>query len=318
MIVVFSVQREKCFFSNHVTFHLAHAHAKAVESHCAVLFLDEMDALGPCRDGSANSSSSDVSSKRLLSELLIQLNQLHNSTTTPTSAGKDEEDSIQPPPRVICIAATNRPNDCDPALLRRFAIRIHVGLPSRKHRVMFLQKYLQGIDHTLSAPQLSSLARATQGWSGCDLEQLTREACMTPIRECIRRAAQLKRRRSSTMVQPQQHGGTSSCQANDVADTSYAYETNNNDENDEDPARAQLLKEFQSLRPVQLSDFETAVAFLTSSTSTTATDFEEESGSSKKHKKKQQSTPKKKQRSAQYAHYDSSSSEEDDDDDEDV
>lgn len=72
-------------------------------------------------------------------------------------------------PRVIVVAATNRPEDCDPALLRRFAVRVLVGLPTRKDRKKIIKRLLLDVDHTLTSAQLDELAVATEGWSGSDL-----------------------------------------------------------------------------------------------------------------------------------------------------
>ena len=77
-------------------------------------------------------------------------------------------------PRLIVIAATNRPEDCDSALLRRFAVRVLVGLPSQRDRKRIIRRLLTNIDNTITANHLNDLAIATDGWSGSDLESLTR------------------------------------------------------------------------------------------------------------------------------------------------
>jgi len=149
--------------------------------------------------------------------------------------------------RVIVVAATNRPEDCDPALLRRFAVRVLVGLPSRRDRKRIVRRLLTNIDHSISSSQLDELAAATDGWSGSDLESLSREAVMAPIRECLREAAVLKLKSRKR----QQKGGAESCQEEE----SQASEDN------DDSARDALLNGFRDLRPVTLSDFERAVSF---------------------------------------------------------
>ncbi|CAM9242807.1 unnamed protein product, partial [Laminaria digitata] len=79
----------------------------AKQSKPSIIFLDELDALAPSRD-----AQDDVQSRRLLAELLLQTSQL------------------RPKDQVVVIAATNRMDDIDIALLRRFHSRIFVGPPS--------------------------------------------------------------------------------------------------------------------------------------------------------------------------------------------
>ena len=70
-----------------------------------------------------------------------------------------------------------------------------VGLPSRRDRKKMFAKHLDGINHTLSKRDLCALAISTYGWSGSDIESLTREAVMAPVRECLRLSALHRRRR---------------------------------------------------------------------------------------------------------------------------
>mmetsp|Transcript_27934 Transcript_27934/g.33062 ORF Transcript_27934/g.33062 Transcript_27934/m.33062 type:complete len:101 (+) Transcript_27934:198-500(+) len=59
--------------------------------------------------------------------------------------------------RIIAIA-TNRPEDCGPALLRRFAIRVLVGVPSRRDRRRISIRLLSDIDHSLTPHQLEDVS----------------------------------------------------------------------------------------------------------------------------------------------------------------
>jgi len=153
----------------------------------------------------------------------------------------------RPRPRVIVVAATNRPEDCDPALLRRFAIRVLVDLPSRRDRKRIVSRLISDVDHSISPSQLEEIAVETEGWSGSDLESLTREAVMAPIRECLRAAAILK----TKARRMQQRGGAESAQENEKSTSNDIDEA----------ARESLLSSFRNLRPVSLGDFERAVAF---------------------------------------------------------
>jgi SpoVK/Ycf46/Vps4 family AAA+-type ATPase len=254
-----------------------------MESRCTVLFFDEIDALGQSRGVSGMPSSEqsggggDVSSRRLLAELLIQLNRINSSNGSISDddhgGGEDdqypvgdEESSVDTVyqdhdydaasihqdegpqrnrARVIVVAATNRPEDCDPALVRRFAVRVCVGLPSNRDRKKILNRYLGDVAHNITRSQLDGVAAMTDGWSGSDLESLTREAAMAPIRECIRAAALLKRR----IRRGEQSGGHSSCEE-DQADADH-----------HEQARDTLLQHFKTLRQVNVQDFRDAIAF---------------------------------------------------------
>ncbi len=239
-----------------------------------MLFFDEIDALGQSRGGAQQQQgvSTDPCSRRVLAELLIQLNRIntnhgsYNSRMETSSEDEgmtaschiDEENfgstEEYPTPskenrvsvRVIIVAATNRPEDCDPALLRRFSVKVMVSLPSRRDRKKILLRFLADIDHTISTEQLDSLSLATEGWTGSDLESLTREAVMAPVRECIRCAALLKRRNARN----RQRGGSSTCQV-----------TKDDQEQTRDFSQEKILEQFTNLRSVSIQDFEDAIAF---------------------------------------------------------
>ena len=154
-------------------------------------------------------------------------------------------------PRIIVIAATNRPEDCDPALLRRFAIRVLIGLPTRRDRRRIISRLLDGIEHTISIDQLKDLSISMEGWSGSDLESVTREAVMAPVRECLRSAAILKMRARRRLNRMTNHNN-----ANDENDKNF-----HNLDRGNEIARNELLNRFNNLRPVSIHDFEEAVSF---------------------------------------------------------
>eukprot|EP00536_Pseudo-nitzschia_multiseries_P002180 jgi/Psemu1/182982/e_gw1.29.141.1 len=187
---------------------------------CTVLFFDEIDALGQSRgqgsggfgsnnnsgnqrgatmgSGTSGGTGGDNPSRRVLAELLIQLNKVNASygafdSREIANNGQDDANG-NAYPSTSMVAATNRPEDCDPALIRRFAIQVPVGLPTAKDRKKILKENMKDIEHTIDKRQFSQLALVTDGWSGSDLQSLAREAAMAPVRECIRRAALLKRR----------------------------------------------------------------------------------------------------------------------------
>lgn len=174
-------------------------------------------------------------------------NDIHSHYHTPRSK-----------PRVIVVAATNRPEDCDPALLRRFAVRVFVGLPTLRDRKRIIRRLLKGIDHSLTSSDLMQLANVTDGYSGSDLESLTKEAVMAPIRDCLRDAALLKaqaRRRKKRNTK-------SPSSISEVKNpTSQKPSITCDDEEEDNKARELLLAKFSSLRPVSLNDFERAISF---------------------------------------------------------
>ena len=109
----------------------------------SILFLDEFDALAMKRD-----SAEDVGARRVLSELLIQIN------------------SVCFDDGITVIAATNRLSDIDPAIVRRFQKVVEVGLPTREERQAILLRQLEPIDHQVSEEEILYLSEATEGWSG--------------------------------------------------------------------------------------------------------------------------------------------------------
>ncbi|WOO77565.1 Protein MSP1 [Vanrija pseudolonga] len=87
--------------------------------------------------------------------------------------------------RILVLGATNRPNDIDPAILRRMPKRFAIRLPNYEQRVKILTLMLS---HTKTAPgfTIEALARKTDGLSGSDLKETCRNAAMVPVREFMR------------------------------------------------------------------------------------------------------------------------------------
>jgi SpoVK/Ycf46/Vps4 family AAA+-type ATPase len=152
--------------------------ATQLESKCAVIFPDHIDTYGS-REYLAKEDA--CRSRRVLAELSIQLDNIISQNRS-TTAG----------PHVLVVAATSCSHkDCDPALLRRFGARLHVGLPCYDDRKEIIKRYLQDIDNDLvqdDDDDLLDMAASLDGWSGSDLKNLTREATMIPVREHLRGA----------------------------------------------------------------------------------------------------------------------------------
>jgi transitional endoplasmic reticulum ATPase len=128
----------------------------------AVIFFDEMDSLVPRRG--AGFSDSGVS-ERVISQLLTEM------------------DGIVTLEDIVVIAATNRPDMVDPAVLRpgRFDRMIYVPEPDEKTRLQILKIYTKGMPIAKDV-DLAALAPALKNHSGADIEALCREAGMNALR----------------------------------------------------------------------------------------------------------------------------------------
>ena len=138
---------------------------KARQYSPAVVFMDEIDAIASVRGTDIGSSRVG---ERIVSQLLTEL------------------DGITGLENVVVIAATNRPDMIDPALLRpgRFEKLVYVPPPDKQGRLEILRI------HTRNVPladdvDLSEVADLTEGYTGADLAALVREAAMIALREDI-------------------------------------------------------------------------------------------------------------------------------------
>uniref|UniRef100_H2RJF6 microtubule-severing ATPase n=1 Tax=Takifugu rubripes TaxID=31033 RepID=H2RJF6_TAKRU len=136
--------------------------AVARELQPSIIFIDEVDSL-LCerREGEHDAS------RRLKTEFLIEFDGVQ-------SRGDD---------RVLVMGATNRPQELDEAVLRRFPKRIYVAMPDTETRFTLLKNLLGKHRNPLSQAELSSLAKNTSGYSGSDLTSLAKDAALGPIRE---------------------------------------------------------------------------------------------------------------------------------------
>ena len=130
----------------------------------AIIFIDEIDAVGRKR-GSGLGGGHDEK-EQTLNQLLVEM------------------DGFSKNEGVIVLAATNRPDILDPALLRpgRFDRQIHVGRPDVKGREEILKVHAR--DKRLEGSvNLKTIARATAGFTGADLSNLLNEAAILAARE---------------------------------------------------------------------------------------------------------------------------------------
>ncbi|XP_043536648.1 spastin isoform X1 [Chiloscyllium plagiosum] len=128
----------------------------------SIIFIDEIDSL-LCerREGEHDAS------RRLKTEFLIEFDGVQSS-------GDD---------RVLVMGATNRPQELDEAVLRRFTKRVFVSLPNEKTRLLLITNLLAKHGNPLSRKDLEHLAKQTEGYSGSDLTALAKDAALGPIRE---------------------------------------------------------------------------------------------------------------------------------------
>jgi len=78
--------------------------------------------------------------------------------------------------QVMVLAATNRLDDLDEAVIRRFEAKVYVGLPCAAARLCMLRGHLQGVRAALTDREYAQVVQLTAEWSGSDIEVLCREA----------------------------------------------------------------------------------------------------------------------------------------------
>eukprot|EP00040_Diaphanoeca_grandis_P012748 m.64537 g.64537 ORF g.64537 m.64537 type:complete len:357 (+) comp23443_c0_seq1:162-1232(+) len=128
-----------------------------------IIFIDEIDAFLRKR------SSSD---QEMNAHMKAQFMQLWDGFSS------DE------PGHIVIIGATNRPEDVDKAFLRRMPRVCKIGLPGKEQRKSILKALLK--DEKIEGEfDLEPIAIATEGYSGCDLQELCRNAAMTKMRERV-------------------------------------------------------------------------------------------------------------------------------------
>ena len=143
---------------------------QAKEKAPCIVFIDEIDAIGQKRTGAAMGNDER---EQTLNQLLTEMD------------GFDNHKGI------VVLAATNRPDSLDPALLRpgRFDRRIPVELPDLTGRKNILELHAKSVK-TQPPIDLTAIARATPGASGADLANIINEGALRAVREGRKRATQ--------------------------------------------------------------------------------------------------------------------------------
>ena len=127
-----------------------------------IIFIDEIDSIAYTRSGDASDS---MVTERVVDTLLTEM------------------DGLGGLKNVIVIAATNRPDIIDPALLRpgRFDKIIEIPMPNEAARLEILKVHMKRMPIAKEV-SIEQLAKATEGYTGAEIENLTREAGMNAIR----------------------------------------------------------------------------------------------------------------------------------------
>ncbi len=130
-----------------------------------IVFIDELDAVGKSRSAGPAGFGRHDEQEQTLNQLLVEM------------------DGFDPSNGVILLAATNRPEVLDPALLRagRFDRRIVVDMPDLRGRVKILQVHLRKVRYAPGV-NVETIAARTPGFSGADLANLVNEAALLAAR----------------------------------------------------------------------------------------------------------------------------------------
>ncbi|HIX90945.1 MAG TPA: ATP-dependent zinc metalloprotease FtsH [Candidatus Agathobaculum pullicola] len=136
---------------------------QASEKAPCIVFIDEIDTIGKKRDGGGMGGNDER--EQTLNQLLTEM------------------DGFDGTKGVVILAATNRPESLDPALLRpgRFDRRIPVQLPDLQGRMAILKVHAKDV-HMSGNIDFNAIARATSGASGADLANIINEAALRAVR----------------------------------------------------------------------------------------------------------------------------------------
>ena len=135
---------------------------KARQSAPCIIFFDEIDSIAPKRGGSIGSNVTETVVNQILTEM----------------------DGLEELKDVVVIAATNRPDMVDNALLRpgRFDRLIQVSAPGKETRKKIFEVHLKKVPIAKNV-KVDKLAEKTEGYSGADIQAVVREAAMNSLRE---------------------------------------------------------------------------------------------------------------------------------------
>jgi transitional endoplasmic reticulum ATPase len=138
---------------------------KARQAAPAIIFFDEIDSIAPTRGASFDSGVTE----RVVSQILTEI------------------DGLEELKDVVVVAATNRPDMVDPALLRpgRLDRLIYIRPPDLREREVIFTLHLRG-KPLYPGIEVKKLAEMTEGYAGADIEAICREAAMFALRDSIK------------------------------------------------------------------------------------------------------------------------------------
>jgi transitional endoplasmic reticulum ATPase len=138
---------------------------KARQAAPAIIFFDEIDSIVPARGSSFDSGVTE----RVVSQILTEL------------------DGLEELKNVVVVAATNRPELVDPAMLRpgRLDRLVYIRPPDQREREVIFSIHMKGKPLSPEV-EVGKLAERTEGYVGADIEAICREAAMLALRDLIR------------------------------------------------------------------------------------------------------------------------------------
>ncbi|KAF8970039.1 hypothetical protein BGZ46_010574, partial [Entomortierella lignicola] len=153
---------------------IARMFAQAKSNAPCILFIDQIDVLAPSR---GSTHTTENSGDRIVTGLLTEMDGFF-------SGGSRKGAQVD----VLVLAATNRPEVIDSAILRpgRLDQIVHIPVPDEKARRSILEGYTSKMPLKISTEEMQQLSQSTEGYSGADLENLCREAALICLREDIK------------------------------------------------------------------------------------------------------------------------------------
>uniref|UniRef100_K3W9Z8 AAA+ ATPase domain-containing protein n=1 Tax=Globisporangium ultimum (strain ATCC 200006 / CBS 805.95 / DAOM BR144) TaxID=431595 RepID=K3W9Z8_GLOUD len=147
----------------------------------SLIFIDEIDAICPKRDGRVGDME-----KRMVATLLTLMDGLEKSA------------------QVVVLAATNRPNALDPAIRRpgRFDREVEISIPNANDRLDILRVTLARLPHNVTDDQLLELSGSAHGYVGADLSALCKEAALLALQRSFASRQQASSNASSALPHP--------------------------------------------------------------------------------------------------------------------
>ncbi|KAG0351575.1 hypothetical protein BG005_008934 [Podila minutissima] len=152
---------------------IARMFAQAKANAPCILFIDQIDVLAPAR---GTTHTSENSGDRIVTSLLTEMDGFFTA-----GSGKSAEVDV------LVLAATNRPEVIDPAILRpgRLDQIVYIPVPDQTTRRAILEGFMAKMPMSISSEEVTRLSEDTEGYSGADLENLCREAALICLRQDI-------------------------------------------------------------------------------------------------------------------------------------